>query len=574
VKTLIRQRKNQNPLKVHQPCTNPDCGSSDAMSVYEDHTFCFSCKKYNNISLDNHKKVWEDILRNDLKDNLKDTFLKDTTNKLIDYSYNLKDNLKDNLRNNLKVIDYKLETRPWRGITENSMRKYGVCHRLLNDQPFSIVFPYGEDARKVRLIDRKEFFAEGSMNGGKLFGMDRFGPATAKAITLCEGETDTLSAYQMLGSKYPVVGVRSAPLAKGDCEANFKYLNSFETIYICFDNDTPGHEASRQVAELFDVTKVRVVNIGGEYKDCNDYLTAGKADEFNKIWWNAKQYLPEGVLSSYAEIEKILDGEVNTAIANYPFSTLNDMSFGIRPKEVVLFTAQEGIGKTEIIRATEYSVLKETDLKIGIIHLEEGDRRSVQGLVSYELDVPCHLPDSNVSTTDQLKAFKALTKQDGRVYFYSHYGSDDSSSILDIIRYLVVTCGCKIIFLDHITMLVTGDDSGDDERRKLDYISTRLAMMVHQHNFALLMISHINDDGKTRGSRNISKIANLWVQLDRDKVADTYEQRNTTKLTVIKNRFSGKTGDAGYLIFDPMTFKLREKSLENDGTINQPLSPF
>ena len=31
-------------LKAHQPCE--DCGSSDALTVYEDHTFCFSCQKH------------------------------------------------------------------------------------------------------------------------------------------------------------------------------------------------------------------------------------------------------------------------------------------------------------------------------------------------------------------------------------------------------------------------------------------------------------------------------------------------------------------------------------------------
>ena len=28
-------------IETHQPC--PDCGSSDALAVYEDHTHCFSC---------------------------------------------------------------------------------------------------------------------------------------------------------------------------------------------------------------------------------------------------------------------------------------------------------------------------------------------------------------------------------------------------------------------------------------------------------------------------------------------------------------------------------------------------
>ena len=32
-------------VQIHQPCTNPSCGSSDAMSIYADGgTFCFVCR--------------------------------------------------------------------------------------------------------------------------------------------------------------------------------------------------------------------------------------------------------------------------------------------------------------------------------------------------------------------------------------------------------------------------------------------------------------------------------------------------------------------------------------------------
>ena len=119
-------------------------------------------------------------------------------------------------------------------------------------------------------------------------------------------------------------------------------------------------------------------------------------------------------------------------------------------------------------------------------------------------------------------------------------------------------------------MMVTGMEGNDDERRKLDYLSTRLAMMVHQYDFSLILISHINDDGKTRGSRNISKVCHLQVQLDRDKLAETFDARHTTTMTVLKNRFAYKTGNGGYLLFDPKSFIIKERSVETP----QPISPF
>ena len=122
-------------------------------------------------------------------------------------------------------------------------------------------------------------------------------------------------------------------------------------------------------------------------------------------------------------------------------------------------------------------------------------------------------------------------------------------------------CGCKRIFLDHITMVVSGL-AGDDERRALDYISTRLAMMVEELDFTLFLISHVNDEGQTRGSRNIGKVADLRIDLHRDLMAENEIARNTTKLVVTKNRYAGRTGPTSNLYFDPDTYVLSEAEEE------------
>jgi hypothetical protein len=103
-------------------------------------------------------------------------------------------------------------------------------------------------------------------------------------------------------------------------------------------------------------------------------------------------------------------------------------------------------------------------------------------------------------------------------------------------------------------------DDGD-ERRTLDYISTKLAHMVEEQDFCLFMISHVNDDGKTRGSRNISKVADLSIHLDRDLTVSDPVERNTTKLMIRKNRFASQTGPAGQLYFDPTTFKIKPRAI-------------
>lgn len=510
-------------MEYRLPCPNPTCHSSDAyhISQREDGThfgYCFSC---NYTDPDPYG----------------------------DNNTNMSDNETDN--------GHSYQYVPWRGISKATMETYGVTTKVdAKGEPVSISFPYSNIAAKIRSIKEKSFHSIGEMKHARLFGKDRFPAGSARSITITEGELDALSVYQMLGSGYPAVSVRSASSAEGDCKSERDYLNSFDRIYLCFDNDGPGQEAKAAVARLFDFNKVYDVQLS-ELKDANAYLESGKGDVFKRVWWNSKRFLPEGILSTFAEFDSIIDEEKGCQAATYPFATVQELTYGIRTGEVVLFTALEGIGKTEIIRAIEYHILKTTDANVGIIHLEEDKNRNLKGLAGYEIGAPCHLPDTQVTKDDIKSALRTLFGRDERMHIYNHFGSDDPDVILDTIRFLVTVCNCKFVFLDHISMVVSG--LGDDkERILLDYISTRLAMMVKELNFALLLVSHVNGNGETRGSKNISKVADCWIHLTRDQHAPTEEQRNTTHLEFNKNRFGARTGPGGKLFFDLTTFKVSE----------------
>jgi twinkle protein len=215
------------------------------------------------------------------------------------------------------------------------------------------------------------------------------------------------------------------------------------------------------------------------------------------------------------------------------------------------------VGKTEVMHAIEHQLLVETDDPIGAIFLEEPKRRHLQAIAGIHLQRPAHLPDSGVSDEDTFQAVQDVVRVDERLHIYSHFGSDDPEVILDTIRFLVSARGCRYILLDHITMVVSGL-GGKDERTSLDYLSTRLEMMVKELDFALVIVSHVNDDGLTRGSRNISKIADIRLDLYRDVTAVDPIVRRITRLVVSKNRFCGRTGPAGELLFDPVTYTLTE----------------
>jgi twinkle protein len=496
------------------PC--PSCTSSDAYHEYDDgHGFCFSCRYYK------HGNKLEDELSN-----------------------------------------YTYEYLPWRGISKEIFKFYDVKTKIDPEgKPVAVGFKYPSGAHKVRYLDQKSFswVPAGDQSNSGLFGRDKFDAGVHKYLTITEGELDALSLYQVLGS--PVVSVKSAASAAADVGRDRQWVNSYERIYLAFDGDAPGREATAAVARLFDFNKVYHVKFTRpNRKDPNDYVANGEISELRNLWHNSRRYLPEQIISSLDEFKQVLE-EDNKPSIPYPFPTLNEMTYGIRTGESVLLTAQEGVGKTELMHAIEYSILKGTshDVNIAAIFLEEPKRRHLQALSGLELQKPAHLPDSGCTQSQTLAALEKVVGKDDRLHVYSHFGSDDPESLLDTIRFLVSARSCNYVLLDHITMAVSGL-AGEDERRALDYLSTRLEMMVKELDFALILVSHVNDEGLTRGSRYISKIADIRIDATRDVANPDVSIRNLTYLTVSKNRFSGRTGPAGVLRFNPETYSFREET--------------
>ena len=145
--------------------------------------------------------------------------------------------------------------------------------------------------------------------------------------------------------------------------------------------------------------------------------------------------------------------------------------------EIVTLTAGSGIGKSQLARELAHNFIKHGHT-LGYIALEESTKRTALGLMSIEMNKPLHLQDDGVPEEELRHAFDA-TVGSGLVYLYDHWGSTDSDNLLSKIRYLVHGCGCNYIVLDHLSIVVSGLEGGD-ERRLIDNTMTRLRALVEE----------------------------------------------------------------------------------------------
>jgi len=424
---------------------------------------------------------------------------------------------------------------------------------------------------KVKQVEGKKFWSEGDMQSAGLFGQNLFGKGGGKYITVCEGELDAMSAYELLGSKWPAVSIKSgAQSALKDCKQAFEYLNSFDNIVLCFDSDKPGREAAQKVAQLFEPNKCRIISL--EYKDANEYIKMNKRKKFTEEWWNAEPFTPAGIINLSSLKDSLYD-EAHFETCLYPWSGLNEKTYGMRTGELVTFTSGAGMGKSSIIRELMHHLLKNTEDNIGVLAMEESIRTTAFNIMAVEANARLYIKEirDQFDRKDLLK-FQEDTIGTGRFFAFDHFGSIGNDEILNRVRFMAKALECKWIVLDHLSILVSGQEEFGDERKSIDILMTKLRSLVEETGCGLLLVSHLrrpsgdvgHENGKEitlshlRGSASIAHLSDSVIGLERNQQATDEVEANTTVIRILKNRYTGDTGIATYLHYDKETGRMAQ----------------
>lgn len=440
-----------------------------------------------------------------------------------------------------------------RGITASTMEDFKV-YTYEDRQEY--VYPSG--GIKVRRLDEKAFYAKNGFKGDELFGMNLFTAGCSKKVTITEGELDALSVAQMLKSSYinPVVSLPSATPSKKLWDNCHDWLNSFDQIVLSVDGDEAGNAVADKIAKMFPNKVYRVDH--SKFKDANDFLKAGAGAEFKAAWWNANKYTPENVLNTTEQFLSLYHDTPEHQYVPTGIQALDDKILGLMQGHFTVIKAQTGIGKTEVMRFLEFNMLQ-NKIPIAAWHLEETKLRSLLGLVSYQLNdnlTRRDLIDMKGAEQQVIGAITSLTKGE---LFYQFYlgdgqGADD---LIDQIRFFSQAAGCKFVFFEPIQDVVAGSSEESKEQMLAD-LSIRLSKLAAELNVGIVTIAHTNENGDTKYCKMIGQRASVIIDLQRDKDADTLEERNTTYIRVEKNRPCSEVGSAGKMRFNSDTFTLRE----------------
>lgn len=534
------------------------CDSSDAMAVYEEdeklHGHCFSCGTH-------FPQLSEDL---------------ELVIPKREQNYEKKD------IGSLPIHGFKS-----RGINQKIDELYGVRTSLSEEDGETVAeryYPFKEKGGgiigwKKRVVADKSFSIIREQQGvkAKPFGWDTV--KGSRFLVITEGEEDCLAAKQMLlslGKDYNVVSLNNgAGSVKTFVVDNYQDLNSFDTIVVAFDKDQQGEKAAKLFcSKMEEVGKAKIAEWKGDFKDANDFLLAGKARDFYYALLNAKEHHPGGIIKLSDAYEDLWKNE-NTQSTPYPWEGLNNLLYGQRYGELVTWTAGSGLGKTAVIREIAHWNLKGTEDNLGMMMLEENTARTQWGLMAIEANRPLHIREERERfgfSKDELRGFWDKTVGTGRVFAYDHFGSTSEDNLIAQAKYLIKGVGCREIFLDHLSIVVSSMEEGGDERKTIDSIMTRLRQLAEETGAMIHLVSHLRrpagDKGhergsetslsQLRGSHSIAQLSDAVIGLERDQQADNPKMANLTNVRVLKNRYSGLTGLACSLYYERETGRLRE----------------
>lgn len=485
-----------------------------------------------------------------------------------------------------EVASYPSVDVPSRKLRADYLSYFGVKVSLSEEDgktPTAMYYPYYQNGKligyKVKTLGDKKFWVVGTTSKADLFGWEQAKSSGAKRLIITEGEDDAIALRSILvrytKAEYVdyMPAVVSLAHGSGSVKRDLTRFKSeinkhFQEVVLCFDNDEPGEEATKQAKLIF--PNALAATLPG--KDAQECLFKGHSRAvFNAIQFRAKE-IKNSKLVFGADLHEEGRKEPVWGDLSWPWEHLNQATRGIRYGETIYIGAGVKMGKSEIVNALAAHFIKEHDTKIFLAKPEEGNVKSYKLLAGKIVGRVFHDPKREFDYEAYDRAGEIIRDKVAMVNLYQHLGWETLKQ--DILS--AVEWGAKAIFIDPITNLTNGENAGD-ANSKLQEVAQELSAMAMDHNIVIFIFCHLKapegniakekrekfyHDGKYiglgncphefggdiyssqfAGSRAMMRSCNLMLGLEGNKDPElSDEARNVRNIKLLEDREFGETG--------------------------------
>lgn len=428
-------------------------------------------------------------------------------------------------------------------------------------------------SHKVQHGQAKCWCQQNSDTAPLLFNMNRIN--VNSPLLICEGEPDCLSAIEA-GFKNAV----SVPLGSSNLhwiDENLEWLDQFESIIICADNDDAGVKMQKECVprlgswrtKVVDIPAIPIGNTGRVTKDLNEILYVCGKDKVLELILDAKDS-PVPSVADLSDVEPTEYEDVDGVTTG--LKAIDDELMRLFFGTLTIVSGQPGSGKSSLLTQLACNSLN-NDISTWLFsgELPNGVEKS---WFNYIFAGPRNITDAisrrgnpykKISTTTLAEINKTYK---GRWHIYR----DDYDNTLDkLIASMTDTVrkyGARCLILDNFMCIDT--ETSEEELRSQTNTIKKLIEFAKKYQVAVILVCHPRKmDAGTNvgiydiaGTSNIVNLAHRTIGLrrvtdaERENAAKYSEKRRQLLkydviVTVVKDRMFGRQNIDVGLYYDP-----------------------
>lgn len=395
------------------------------------------------------------------------------------------------------------------------------------------------------------------------------------------GNCDTLSVFE---SGYTnVVSIPGGAEDSNWIDFNYEFLENIENFILWFDNDKAGQDGLKKVVSRLGEYRCKIVKPSKEdedavekyYKTFNESLSVRKTDANNILLALGK----DRVLSLINSAEEIPNKKLKYLMdcADKNIAEQEKFSFGINEMDKILYgnlfscftiySGKSGGGKSSLTNTTALISPVEHGYKVFSFSGELSDGQLADWVVNclagynHVRKIPGVIKDGSpyyVTTKEAEDAIRKYYKRDMILYSDEDALDVSGDNLLMAMEDAYKRHGCRVFNIDNL-MCLDFEQTDDDKWTSQKKFIIKLMGFAKKYDVCVNLVLHpkkMARDQKevsTFDLHGASEIGNLchrmiWVERLEDD-----EQGYNTKITIVKDRPTGKAGKSCKLYYDDKT---------------------
>lgn len=240
------------------------------------------------------------------------------------------------------------------------------------------------------------------------------------------------------------------------------------------------------------------------------------------------------------------------------FPKLHRALRGLRKGELTMLTAGSGQGKSTFLSNLIHFLILHHNCSIADIKLEEKQQLSIYNYMALYagVDAADFRENPNMVST-QLK--EEFIHKFNNLYLDDHFGSLESNKLLQMLDYYASVENVDFIFLDHISIAISGmESSREGERKDIDKLVTKIRTLIDKTGVGVVCVSHLSnptDGGATyeqgrpvqrnnlRGSASLAQLSDNIIAIEGNLIGDESDEhydKRKRKIRLIKTRYGAE----------------------------------